>query len=732
MERGNEGKEYTIVTVTVQGSGADPSIFFTYTLIHTCISDLQRSDQQLKAMVNRAIKQGYIRTHITRSLVNGPPGVGKSHLLALLLGKPRPMVRNSTGVIEPPDEMYVEPRQVKTQMIYANEPSNWRQLTVEDKEQIITDWVFSHCYSEEINTDTDTESDTECIGLSITRKAVLEKLKKCVGEKEMPDVHLIHFMDTGGQPHFLEIQPAFVRNTSVNLVVFKMCEKLDERPRFEYVIDGNHPRGRREWLQITNLQMIKQTARTLLSCKYSSSMNTIGLDIHLPSEPKMMLVGTFKDKVEQCPETPETKEKILEDCLRPLIKDNILNETQDESFIFQIDGSEQGWDTNEGIINEIRQLIENTSNNLVADIPARWYFLQLDLMKAAKPSQWMILRLEDCYRIGKDLKIPKKEIEAALQYFNELTIFLYFKNVMKDAIFCDPHLLVKKISDLIAASFPGSKSYFPNVSKTDRENFRYCGLFTEDLLDNEYFQDGYEPNLFTLEDFINLLEYLHIIARTGKSKKRKAKAGEKASGEKIPVFFMPCALPPVRADDRERRSGWEPKSDRICPLMIHFPHGWSPRGLFCALIVSLASITANAPGWEVINDKKRPSPRRNLVEFRRPNKPGTVLMVDAMTRFEVHAPGTIPADCPEIRRTIHNIIDQVLPKFFYDKDKVQYQDGLFCDCGEELHVAVVEEREGGGLYYRCTKDDRHCKVWTEWVEKKEVWFTEDEQQGTTC
>ena len=695
------------------------------------ISVLQHSDQHRTAMVNQAIKKGYIRTRIIRSLINGPPGVGKSHLLVLLLGKPRPPIRNSTGIVKPPDEIYV-PRRVETEMIYAAAPSNWRQLqSIDDKEQILTDWVRAHCHGEEIDTDTTVDSDSEYVpGTSSTRKAVIEKLKQCNSDEQIPDMQFIHFMDTGGQPHFLEIQPAFVRNTSINLVVFKMCEKLGDRPRFEFVIDGKEMMpGHKEWLQITNLQMIKQTARTLLSCKYSSQVNTTGLVV--PSEPKMMLIGTFKDKVNQCSETPEMKERILNDQLiiSALINpNNILLDTLDESLIFQIDGSEQGWETNGRIIDEIRQAIENTSHNLVADIPARWYFLQIDLLKAAKASEWRILRLEDCYQIGKNLgyEMSNEEIERALKYFNELNIFLYFKDVVKDAIFCDPHFLVKKISDLVAASFPGSKHYYPDVSRGDRENFRYCGIFTADLLDNRHFQDGYEPNLFTPKDFINLLEHLYIIARTGKSKKHKAKAGE------MTEFFMPCVLPPVRADERERRRSWEPQSDKISPLMIHFPHGWSPRGLFCALIVSLASVSIDAPGWEVSHNKDRPSPRRNLIEFKRPRNPGTVIIVDAMTRFEVHAPGTNPASCSDIRRTILKKIDEVLPKFFYNRDQVEHQSGFSCVCSrkrDEVHVAVVEEKKKVGRFLRCTKDDSYCIEWTNWTEKEKVWFPEDEQHS---
>ena len=44
-----------------------------------------------------ALREGTVKLHITKCGVSGPPGTGKSHVRALMLGKPRPTARQSTA-----------------------------------------------------------------------------------------------------------------------------------------------------------------------------------------------------------------------------------------------------------------------------------------------------------------------------------------------------------------------------------------------------------------------------------------------------------------------------------------------------------------------------------------------------------------------------------------------------------------------------------------------------------
>ncbi len=82
---------------------------------------------------------------------------------------------------------------------------------------------------------------------------------------------------------------------------------------------------------------------------------------------------------------------------------------------------------------------------------------------------------------------------------------------------------------------------------------------------------------------------------------------------------MPCVLPSLEEsslteiDEKKLKDVEEcMKENRIeGPLMIYFAFKTSPRGLFCALVVVLGSVTC----WRLSNEGKNTFRRRNLVEF---------------------------------------------------------------------------------------------------------------------
>ena len=644
-----------------------------------------------------------------------------------MLDKECPEVRNSTGILEQADGMCVRPIRIDTVCVGG---SKWERLGYEQKVKMVA--KATRLPSDSESGDQIEEAEEELLQRTTEEfsRIVLPTLavsKK--GEIQNHDMQWVYFMDSGGQPQFLEILPAFVRNTSVNLAVFKLSEELERQIRFEYVVNGIH--SKKEWLEVTSEQMIEQTARTLLSCKYSYPLCLEGLGaftVHKsPSQPKMMLIGTYKDQAHKCHETPEDKEeKLLNNpYLKPTIESeedihhSMLIESKDEKFIFQIDASKEGWSTNKETIDDIRECILN-SECLEVDIPSRWYWLQLNLTQEVETTNLKVITIEKCIVEGRSLGMSEEEVYGALKYFNELNIFLYYPKVLPDIVFCDPQVLVKRISDIIAASFPGSKHAYPDVKPPVRRKLHGKGEFTAELLELSSFQNKKEHSLFTSEDFIKLLEHLFIIAKTGKIVAVKGESGEKCN---IPVYFIPCVLPRARVDTEQRRSKWSRRYTHVDPYLVYFPDGWSPRGLFCALIVSLTSI--NDPlHWTITTNRQKSSPSRNLIEFTGPNFHGTVIIVDAMTWFEIHST-CHPRECANIRRRILDKIDEVLPKFFYDE--VQYKDAFVCSekCGHHYrHAAIVT----------CS-DSRNCTVDTgcwQFLDpgKQRVWLSaESDNEG---
>ena len=58
--------------------------------------------------------------------------------------------------------------------------------------------------------------------------------------------------------------------------------------------------------------------------------------------------------------------------------------------------------------------------------PSLIVLFQLDLDQFQKTSQTKIISKCECLRIGEVLKMVAQDVEAALMYYHDLTIFLYF------------------------------------------------------------------------------------------------------------------------------------------------------------------------------------------------------------------------------------------------------------------------------------------------------------------
>ena len=48
------------------------------------------------------------------------------------------------------------------------------------------------------------------------------------------DVDWMYFIDSGGQPQFHQVLPAFMHHTNLNIFVLRLCDKLSDHPTVEY------------------------------------------------------------------------------------------------------------------------------------------------------------------------------------------------------------------------------------------------------------------------------------------------------------------------------------------------------------------------------------------------------------------------------------------------------------------------------------------------------------------
>ena len=643
----------------------------------------------------KAMKEGYVTIRVTKCAISGPPGAGKSNLRSLILKEKRPEKYHSTPVAT--EATHATPDffpSFQEDVVEAGQ-DDWIIVDNAKMKQFMVSWLEAPKYQMVVqdNTQTKTSEENETAGqatrqlsnpieIEVHIRKELQQLRKNPHHK--PDrlaiMRFVYLVDTGGQPQFHEVLPMFVRNTSVNMFVFKLSEKLSDRPIFKYYINGESYCEPKE-LQFTNRELIEHSARSVFSCSQSREIKHVK---RKPTQPDIALVGTFKDEYKKDSETMEEKEKILLQCLDPCIKRDGIIHASNEMVIFDIDGSEAGWSNNDTMLRSLREKIIRSDTWMEIDVPIRWFAFQLELKDHAKRNNLDFVMLTVCYEIGKKLDMNCEDVDQVLLFLDEVNIILYYPNILPNVVFCNPQFLLQKVTEIIVASFKSHNA--PRFIWY--QDFHRQGIFSTKLI--SAIQAGYKGGEFSQNELLLLLQELLIIAKVEEDN-----------------YFMPCVLPVEQLNSDARRK-LIAESD-FAPLFFSFS-GYSPRGLYCALIVYLTSQSrAGSDTWNITSTYCDLVQKRNLIEFHMQTSTkdsiGTVLIEDMPSFVVVYAFGCEPKYCQKIRLTVYTAVLHATEKLHYDHNKIECKVGFLCDgsCGKEPEHAAFVQSDGK---VKCAKNPR--------------------------
>lgn len=536
----------------------------------------------------------------------------------------------------------------------------------------------------------------ERTGLEETNR-ILQLMNKHVlqddNEFGLKHIHWVHFVDSGGQPQFHEVLPAFIRNTSLSLVVFKLSEALGDYPDTEFYTAEQECFKLGRFSQ-TNEEIIQHVAKSIQSHQFSFCPGSSHeIDHASQKQPRFMLVGTFKDEECSCPEKLQHKNDKLKRSLRPF--EDILIPRSNKGIIFPVNGLLAGPDDQDPVAKELRKAIIGSRQHIRAKIPIRWYFLQLEIQALEKK----VVTIQECWKIAQKLHFRSQdELRAALEYIHDLNLIMYFPAVLPNIVFCDPQLLLDKVSQIIEFSFNlnSSKTVPIPAGLTFGMQRRLAeqGTFALEFLDVK--SDGYVPGIFSSSELVSLLEHLLLVAKI----KEEGKPDE---------YFMPSLLPLLSSDEISElsRNTADPNSFAK-PLIVYFPDGWSPNGLFCAVIVFLLSSKTHALRWNFLtqnrcyNSQLQLKNGRNFAKFAIEGYHGMVTIINSGRHFEIHTtcPGNL---CSKIKDCIFDGIRKVHTRFTYTfKCGVAF----FCPCGSPgpLHLAEL----GADQSLICTRNRDIC------------------------
>ena len=677
------------------------------------------------------MKHGHVECRDIKALIFGSAGTGKTHTIALIMEEDPPTVRRSTPCAKRPVRAVSRARiERKGKKWVRVDHDDLSQKIVDESTVLASDLVpdtSSAASSSTVTTaggfEAGASSPTEAhsssskegaSGSSIlsekpssTPSFDTEELLRCIERspygkyaRNVFEQDRISLIDTGGQPQFHEVLPIFMQYTSASMFVMKLSDRLNDHPVIEYYDDNGHLVGRSYYSAYTNQQILMQYMRVM------QSQASQGLC------PMSVFIGTHKDLEHQCSEKRKEKNlKLLELLLPAVHSSTLFYGEKTEEPIFPLNVKTPGPEEHQ-IAEELRRLIVEKSSVKPRPIPLSWHALELALQKLMLKLKRGVLSKAECFEVARRYHFDNESFEEALQYLHKLNIIFYYEDVLPDVIFCDPQVLLDKITELVEDSYRLKTD--PSEGTPTEGNiwkFRDQGIVTLEFLNKPCFANHYVQGLFGPVELLNLFKKLLIVSPITEEE-----------------YLMPCLLPVADEPSLLSPSGSVPS------LLFYFPD--SPLlGVFCGLIAYLLS----QGKWKLFPKAGSQSPAkvdRNTVHFEVPGDfPGKVIITDSFSTFfqvDIQVPDNAPPDtcsevCPEIQATITEGIRTASKNLHYNNSvpKLSFlcHEHSFIDTPSP-HATVVNS---SCKLMKCTMNPAVCSRMTA---DHQVWF--GTTSGATC
>ena len=623
------------------------------------------------------MKQGYVESGNIVLLLIGAAGSGKTHFKRLILGQPPPEICDEST---PLAEASVRATSV-SRIAVGEESMEWCVITPDILRRMVADGIKAEVLvrigylpqstipqmllnlptsdSENVGeqkqsrsqTSTESESSQQSfrdfgVGNSSSTQGLpeepvpetkfqsefLELISKSSGSGELFKCDWVYIIDSGGQPQFHEVLPTFIRHASGVVFVLKLNESLSEHPTVKYFSKGGKQCGVSYTSPFTHEQTFKHCLRMMQSRCSRSGRVTI---------PRVFTVGTHRDKVRFWKESRKAKNKKLIKTFKPVFSDNLVyyHLSHRDELIFPIN-AKNPTSKDKKVADQFRQAVMKSCDKSRVKIPLPWFVLEQQLQQHAAEKGVAVLSLDECRKVAHKLHMNDHSLHAALDYFVDLNIIFYYRDILRNAVFCSSQVLLDKLSELVEYSHKLRGMTDTEVVSTQSAynggtQFRDHGIITVDLL--EQFQKHYTKGVFTPADFLMLLRHLLIVADIDITKG---------------VYFMPCLLPEISSEEIDKyRSG---SHTSVAPILICFPGEW----VSCGIFVTLVSFLQKEARWEI--RLKHGTPvclYHNCVQFDLPGDPVVVTLIDSFAYLEVHAEVPLKLSCQICPKVLRAVLD---------------------------------------------------------------------------
>ena len=510
---------------------------------------------------------------------------------------------------------------------------------------------------------------------------------------------VINFLDTGGQPEFVNILPAVSSSIALTFIVFNLSKNLDDLVCVEHNVNGD-PSFKPYNLDCTNVEFIK---RLMVS---SENFNKTIAPVELKSfqredggnNPKICFVGTHALNV--------NKEKVQE------IDDQLSSvagelELQQRSFwsspkpqlkrVFPVEmfPTDEDKESFEVVIEDIRENIQKeVQSRDYYEVPITWFIFLLKIQKLCNHRKISYISYQETVDVWMDKDVSEatqsdqalhreqhkrgkdnSDVHNVLMFFHFIGMLLYYHEVegICNFVFVNRQWLFEKLTELVAIKF--TKGYNKkDISAEDLEKFTLKGRLSINIIKKLQIDlQGIQPLYY-----IHLLDYLNIVVPIDPEGKE---------------YFMPSVLPsflPTKFTDNFSDLDKFYGTIQHVPLLVGFKSGPMPHGFFCHFIVELFR---NLPtGWNLplLSTSKIQHVYNNLITF--PTTSGHAISLfykigylEVQVRSGENQPAIIHYD---VKHKLNAALQKASDSLKLNSEQLCY--GFYCNC-RESHFAKLKE-----------------------------------------
>lgn len=561
--------------------------------------------------------------------------------------------------------------------------------------------------------DTEDSVDRKVSDNTIIEKKIATKPREVKKQSEIWD--FVTFLDTGGQPEYINMLPAVNSAVMITFVIISLengTESLSqlitvhEEDGKEYKLTYNYQSLVKMLISMRKPPVVSadKSDKSKIDDQKKSFLSFVGTKSDLVNDSIDSIIDKVNYEVKHIVEQAECKGDVL-----------IL----EKKYIIPVNNRTANTKDEDPNANLIRQAIyERLSRRKPDDIPIAWLLLELEIKQWCEDKERSYMHFNEVCSLCDECNIPYDDnnIEKFLEYYHHLGIFLYYNVLgLEKVVITNHQWLFDNLSKIVVYSMKMKEDQHgikDNSSKMSLE---------KGLVDiNEFENIKFNLQGLGSDYFVGLLIFLKVIAPV------ITDLGSKA-------YFMPCILPSYPIKDNEKLEFL----DDMCgstyeaePLLMQIsenhdyfsPNSYYgfPRGTFSCLIVQLLQSPnlENLGSFHMLSTSKEEEYiYNNIMRFQclpTVNKKYDIILIDRSFYLEIQIRCKVK---PETNKIYHDVRDLMLTslenickKFYSPKSEVCVA-FFCCECNNHHLTRRKTQQHENRFYCQKKKGTWITSVW---------------------